>query len=152
MGAVTFDRVSFAYHPGRRVLQQVSFTARPGELVALVGPSGAGKSTLATLIARFYDPTEGSVLLDGVDLRELTLAGLRDRIGLVFQDRRGKQRQLSRMVAVICINKDDDFGLLIDRKIHQMIDRGEACRSVALAGCGNNGCAEFSRHIGGVIG
>jgi ABC-type multidrug transport system fused ATPase/permease subunit len=85
-GAVTFDRVSFAYQPGRTVLDQVSFSARPGELIALVGPSGAGKSTLVSLIARFYDPTEGRVLLDGIDLRALPLAGLRRQVGIVFQD------------------------------------------------------------------
>ncbi|HET8626901.1 MAG TPA: ABC transporter ATP-binding protein, partial [Thermomicrobiales bacterium] len=85
-GAVAFDRVSFGYAPGRPVLRDVSFAARPGELVALVGPSGAGKSTLMSLLARFYDPTAGRVTLDGVDLRDLTLAGLREQIGIVFQD------------------------------------------------------------------
>jgi ABC-type multidrug transport system fused ATPase/permease subunit len=68
------------------VLHDVSFVARPGEVVALVGPSGAGKSTLVSLIARFYDPDEGRVLLDGRDLRDLTLAGLRRHVGIVFQD------------------------------------------------------------------
>jgi ABC-type multidrug transport system fused ATPase/permease subunit len=68
------------------VLHEVSLTARPGELVALVGPSGAGKTTLAGLIARFYDPDSGRVLLDGTDVREFTLHGLRSQIGIVFQD------------------------------------------------------------------
>jgi ABC-type multidrug transport system fused ATPase/permease subunit len=68
------------------VLNAISFAACPGELIALVGPSGAGKTTLGGLIVRFHDPTEGRVLLDGVDLRDLTLAGLRDQIGMVFQD------------------------------------------------------------------
>jgi ABC-type multidrug transport system fused ATPase/permease subunit len=85
-GAVTFEDVSFGYTPGRAVLRGVSLTARPGETIALVGPSGAGKSTLVSLIPRFYDPDEGRLLLDGVDLRELTLEGLRDEIGMVFQD------------------------------------------------------------------
>jgi ATP-binding cassette, subfamily B, bacterial MsbA len=85
-GRVTFEQVSFAYQPGRPVLHDVSFTARPGEMIALVGPSGAGKSTLVSLIARFYDPSDGRVLLDGADLRSLTLGGLRSEIGLVFQD------------------------------------------------------------------
>ena len=85
-GDVTFDRVSFDYVPDRPVLRDVSFTAHAGQLVALVGPSGAGKSTIASLIARFFDPSEGRVLLDGVDLRDLTLEGLRSQIGMVFQD------------------------------------------------------------------
>jgi ATP-binding cassette, subfamily B, bacterial MsbA len=85
-GEVRFDRVNFGYRQGRPVLRDVSFTARPGEVVAMVGPSGAGKSTLASLIARFYDPDEGSILLDGVNLRDLSLDGLRKHIGMVFQD------------------------------------------------------------------
>ncbi|MBI4506063.1 MAG: ABC transporter ATP-binding protein [Chloroflexi bacterium] len=85
-GEIVFDGVSFAYEPGRPVLHDVSFVARPGELLALVGPSGAGKSTLLSLVARFYDPTAGRLLLDGVDLRDLTIADLRDHIGIVFQD------------------------------------------------------------------
>jgi subfamily B ATP-binding cassette protein MsbA len=85
-GAVVFDQVSFSYDPARPVLREVSLSARPKEMIALVGPSGAGKSTLVSLIARFYDPTDGRVLLDGVDLRDLTLTGLRSQIGIVFQD------------------------------------------------------------------
>jgi ABC-type multidrug transport system fused ATPase/permease subunit len=85
-GAVAFERVNFAYEPGRPVLHDVTFEVAPGQVVALVGPSGAGKSTVASLIARFYDPAEGHVLVDGVDVRELTLAGLRKHIGVVFQD------------------------------------------------------------------
>jgi ABC-type multidrug transport system fused ATPase/permease subunit len=85
-GAITFDNVSFDYQADRPVLRDVSFAVKPGELIALVGPSGAGKSTIASLIARFYDPSAGRVLLDGVDLRDLTLEGLRSQIGMVFQD------------------------------------------------------------------
>ncbi len=85
-GNVEFDRVSFSYAEGTPILQQVSFVARPGQLVALVGPSGAGKSTLVSMIARFYDPDDGRVLLDGVDVRDLTLVGLRSEIAMVFQD------------------------------------------------------------------
>lgn len=85
-GTVTFEQVSFGYHPGQEVLRDVSFTARPGEMVALVGPSGAGKTTLASLIARFYDPASGRILLDDLDLRDLTLSGIRQQIGIVFQD------------------------------------------------------------------
>jgi ABC-type multidrug transport system fused ATPase/permease subunit len=85
-GVVAFERVSFAYRPGQPVLRDVSLAARPGEVVALVGPSGAGKSTLMSLLARFYDPADGRILLDGVDLRDLRLADLRRAIGIVFQD------------------------------------------------------------------
>ena len=85
-GEVAFRGVGFEYRSGRPVLRDLSFVARPGERLAIVGPSGAGKSTLVSLVARFYDPTTGSVTLDGVDLRELSLAGLRDEIGIVFQN------------------------------------------------------------------
>jgi subfamily B ATP-binding cassette protein MsbA len=83
---ITFERVSFEYEPGRPVLDDVSFSLRPGQVVALVGSSGAGKSTAADLLARFYDPTSGSVRWDGVDLRDLSLASLRDRMGIVSQE------------------------------------------------------------------
>jgi subfamily B ATP-binding cassette protein MsbA len=85
-GAIRFRDVSFGYTSDRVVIRNVSFEAKPGEMVALVGPSGAGKSTLVGLVARFYDPDQGQVLLDGVDLRALTLDGLRSQIGIVFQD------------------------------------------------------------------
>jgi ABC-type multidrug transport system fused ATPase/permease subunit len=78
--------VSFAYNIGQPVLSDVSFRARPGQVIALVGPSGAGKSSLVSLIARFYDPTAGRIELDGVDLREFALDGLRLQMAMVFQD------------------------------------------------------------------
>jgi subfamily B ATP-binding cassette protein MsbA len=83
---IEFDRVSFRYGSGGDVLHDVSFRVRAGEVVALVGPSGAGKSTLVDLVARFYDPTEGRILLDGVDLREYDLAGIRRMMGVVTQE------------------------------------------------------------------
>jgi ABC-type multidrug transport system fused ATPase/permease subunit len=85
-GALEFDDVSFGYRADTRVLHHVTFRAEPGERIALVGPSGAGKSTLLGLVLRFYDPDQGRVRLDGVDIRDLTLAGLRQQIGTVFQD------------------------------------------------------------------
>jgi ABC-type multidrug transport system fused ATPase/permease subunit len=85
-GAVRFDRVSFAYADGPQVLHDVSFSAEPGEVIALVGPSGAGKSTLMSLLARFYDPDSGRILLDDIDLRDFTLSTLHTNIGIVFQD------------------------------------------------------------------
>jgi subfamily B ATP-binding cassette protein MsbA len=83
---VTFEQVGFAYEPGRFVLRDIHFQAKVGEIVAIVGASGTGKSTLVNLLPRFFDPTEGRILLDGVDLREVTLASLRAQIGMVTQD------------------------------------------------------------------
>ncbi len=84
-GRVEFRDVRFSYGPERPALVAVSFAVEPGECVAIVGPTGAGKSTLVGLVARFYDPSEGQVLLDGVDLRELPLAALRRQISMVLQ-------------------------------------------------------------------
>lgn len=82
-----FQNVSFAY-PGseRMVLDRVSFEFRPGERIALVGENGAGKTTLVKLLARLYDPTEGRILLDGIDLRDYDIDDLRHEIGVIFQD------------------------------------------------------------------
>ena len=82
---VTYEGVTFAYDD-RTVLHGVDLTIRRGEIVALVGPSGAGKTTMVNLIARFFDPDEGRVAIDGVDVRDLTLAGLRSLIGIVTQE------------------------------------------------------------------
>jgi ABC-type multidrug transport system fused ATPase/permease subunit len=85
-GAVTLKDVSFGYRPERPVLHHVSLSVHPGEVIAVVGPTGAGKTTLANLIARFYDPQSGQVLLDGHDLRDLKVRTLRDHIALVIQE------------------------------------------------------------------
>ena len=85
-GEVVFEDVSFAYPGGHNVLNDVSFTARPGTAVALVGRTGAGKSTVMALLQRLWDPTEGRILIDGQDLREVTLESLRAAIGVVFQE------------------------------------------------------------------
>ena len=86
-GSVEFDGVGFRYPESHAdALHDVSFTVEPGELLAIVGPSGAAKSTMAKLLLRFYDPTRGAVLLDGIDLRQLTLESLRDQVAVVFQE------------------------------------------------------------------
>jgi subfamily B ATP-binding cassette protein MsbA len=85
-GEVRFEHVSFAYRPDREVLHDVSLCAAPGETIALVGHSGGGKTTISKLIPRFYDPDQGSVLVDGRDLRDVTLRSLRRQIAVVFQD------------------------------------------------------------------
>jgi ATP-binding cassette, subfamily B, putative efflux pump len=85
-GRVTFEHVTFGYQASTPVLHALNVDINPGEMVALVGPSGAGKSSFAQLVPRFYDPQIGRVLLDGVDLRDLELRGLRSHIGSVAQE------------------------------------------------------------------
>ena len=86
-GEITFDNVSFRYKDGiEEVLSGISFNVTPGRYVALVGPSGAGKTTLCSLIPRFYEATEGSIRIDGKDIKDVTLKSLRDNIGVVQQD------------------------------------------------------------------
>jgi ATP-binding cassette subfamily B protein len=85
-GALRFERVSFAYESGRRVLDDVSFEVRPGQWVAVTGASGSGKSTLASLVLRLYDPQQGAVTIDGHDIRGYTLDSLRSQISVVLQD------------------------------------------------------------------
>jgi ABC-type multidrug transport system, ATPase and permease components len=85
-GEVTFENVRFRYPNGDEVLKGVSFRIRPGERVAIVGPSGVGKTTIVMLLMRFYEPTEGRILIDGHDIRKIRLTSLRRHIGLVLQD------------------------------------------------------------------
>ncbi|RRJ83953.1 ABCB family ABC transporter ATP-binding protein/permease [Aestuariirhabdus litorea] len=85
-GRIEFRELGFYYHPQRPILKGVSFTIEPGERVAIVGPSGAGKSTLARLLFRFYDATEGAILIDGQPLASVTQQSLRRAIGVVPQD------------------------------------------------------------------
>ncbi|MEI6614135.1 MAG: ABC transporter ATP-binding protein [Chrysiogenales bacterium] len=85
-GEVEFRNISFAYQPGVAVLKNISFTAKPNELVALVGASGSGKTTIMNILLRFYEPESGELLIDGKDIRSITLKSLRELIGLVTQD------------------------------------------------------------------
>jgi ABC-type multidrug transport system fused ATPase/permease subunit len=85
-GEVKFDRVNFAYQPGMPVLIDVSLRAEPGQTIALVGPTGAGKTTIISLLSRFYDVSEGAILIDGHDIRSVQQASLRQQLGIVLQD------------------------------------------------------------------
>jgi len=85
-GDVTYDNVTFAYDEGRTVIRNVSFTARKGETVAIVGPTGAGKTTMVNLLVRFFDPTSGTITIDGQDIRRLTTRSLREQVALVLQE------------------------------------------------------------------
>ncbi len=85
-GHLRFDNVSFSYARPHNVLRDVSFEIEPGQVLALLGPTGSGKSSIINMIPRFYDPTEGCVLLDGHDIREATLHSLRSQIGIVLQE------------------------------------------------------------------
>jgi ATP-binding cassette subfamily B protein len=85
-GEVSFEKVSFRYNSVAPVLNNISFSVQPGQLVALLGGSGSGKSTIASLIPRFYDVSSGRITIDGVDIRDVTLASLRRNVGIVQQD------------------------------------------------------------------
>ncbi|MDR2656250.1 MAG: ABC transporter ATP-binding protein/permease [Oscillospiraceae bacterium] len=85
-GEVVFDRVTFGYDKETTVLKEVSFTAKPGQTIALVGPTGAGKSTVVNLISRFYNATDGRVLIDGTDVQSVTLSSLRSQMSVMMQD------------------------------------------------------------------
>jgi len=85
-GHVRFEDVSFGYEAISPVLHHVDIEARPGEVIALLGPTGSGKSTVVNLLPRFYDATGGRITIDGIDIRDVTLASLRDSIGIVQQD------------------------------------------------------------------
>ena len=85
-GHVSVENVTFSYDGVHNALENVSFDVKPGQMIAFVGPSGAGKSTIANLIPRFYDVTQGSIKIDGVDIRDATLKSLREQIGIVPQE------------------------------------------------------------------
>ncbi len=84
-GSVVFDHVTFGYDPYFPVINDVSFEVKPGEMIGVVGHSGAGKTTLVNLMCRFYDVTGGSVRIDGVDIRDLSMSEIRQQVGMVLQ-------------------------------------------------------------------
>lgn len=85
-GAISFDDVTFGYDRNSPVLHNISFDVAAGEMIGIVGRSGSGKSTIVNLLGRFYDPEEGRILIDGIDLRDLSVHELREHMGIVFQD------------------------------------------------------------------
>jgi ABC-type multidrug transport system fused ATPase/permease subunit len=85
-GRVEFDSVSFAYKERRHTLEDINFKVKPGQVVGIVGPTGAGKTTLVTLLPRFYEPHHGRILLDGRDIRDITVKSLRDQFSIVLQE------------------------------------------------------------------
>jgi ABC-type multidrug transport system fused ATPase/permease subunit len=86
VGRVTFERIHFSYSGRTDTLKDISFDAKPGNVIGIVGPTGAGKSTLVSLLPRFYDPQQGLILLDGEDIRKLTIKSLRSQVSMVLQE------------------------------------------------------------------
>lgn len=85
-GSVTFEDVTFSYNQGSPVLKNISFDIEPGQMVAFVGPTGVGKTTIMYLLVRFFDPDSGSIKIDGIDIRDVSLKSLHDNISMVMQD------------------------------------------------------------------
>jgi len=85
-GQIEFRDVTFSYQDDITVLERISFEAKAGQMIAIVGPTGVGKSTISGLVARFYDPTSGSITMDGIDIKDMTLESLRSQLSLVLQD------------------------------------------------------------------
>lgn len=115
-GNIRFDDVHFSYLPERPILKGVSFTVEPGQKVAVVGPSGSGKSTLSRLLFRFYDVDEGSICIDGVDIRQCTQSSLRSSLGVVPQDTVMFNESIRYNLAYAGVDvTDDDINDAVDR-------------------------------------
>ena len=114
-GEVSFETVSFAYPGGPAILSDISFIARPGTVTALVGATGAGKSTAMHMLQRLWDPSAGGILIDGADLRDVTLESLRANIGVVFQES-------------LLLNRSIRDNLLVGRPDASQADIEQACR------------------------
>ncbi|WP_426671468.1 ABC transporter ATP-binding protein [Mucilaginibacter sp. McL0603] len=119
----TFEDVGFRYVNSERwANRHLSFTLNPGEKLALVGENGAGKTTLVKLLSRLYDPTEGRILLDGIDLREYDLADLRLNVGIIFQDYLRYQMTFAQNIAVGNINQKENRPLIVSSAQRSMAD------------------------------
>ena len=144
-GALEFRGVSFIYTETKGpVLHEISFRAEPGETIALVGRSGSGKSTLVSLLPRFYDPTGGAILLDGMDLRQYRLANLREQIAMVSQDVMLFNDSIRRNIAYGALDKHGDaaieaaaeaaYAMPFIRRLPQGLDTLVGDRGVLLSG------------------
>ena len=124
-GRIQFDQVSFEYQPGQPVLSQIGLEIQPGEKVAIMGTTGAGKSTLISLIPRLYEPTEGSVRIDGEDIRIYRLNSLRDQISLVLQDSLLFSGSIRENIAFGRPNARDEeiFAAAMQANAHEFIER-----------------------------
>jgi ATP-binding cassette subfamily B protein len=119
----TFENVGFQYHNSESwANRSLNFTLHPGEKLALVGENGAGKTTLVKLLARLYEPTEGRILLDGVDLREYSIDDLRFNLGVIFQDYIRYQMTLAQNIAVGNIHEIDNRELIIKAATESLAD------------------------------
>lgn len=107
-GRVRFENVSFAYFGRHVVLKDISFEAQPGQVIALLGATGSGKTTITNLIPRFYDPASGRITIDGHDIRDVTLASLRDQIGIVLQETTLFAATLRENIAFGCPDAGDE--------------------------------------------
>lgn len=127
-GHVEFDNVSFSYDPEQPLIDGLTFSAQPGQTVAIVGPTGAGKTTLVNLVMRFYELTGGRILLDGVDITSLARGDLRSRVGMVLQDAWLFQGTIRENIRYGRLDASDDDiitaarATMVDRFVHQLPD------------------------------
>jgi len=128
-GEARFENVSFSYDGKRNAVSGVSFSAQPGETIALVGGTGSGKSTTLGLLHRVFDPTHGRITIDGIDIRDMTLVALRRNIGVVFQEPMLFARSIEENLRVGCPDATD-------AEIHLALERAQAADFVARQGDG----------------
>jgi ATP-binding cassette subfamily B protein len=138
-GEVVFESVSFAYRPDDPILHELTFRISPGEHVAIVGPTGSGKTTIIRLLCRLYDPQAGRILLDGIDIRELPMAVLRQRLGVVLQDTFLFSGSVASNVRLDCPLSDGEVErLCLDLGLGSLLERLPAGLATSLRERGAN--------------
>lgn len=139
-GSVAFRDVSFAYKAGRPVLRNISFAVKPGDMIGVVGATGAGKSSIMSLLTRFYDPTDGAILIDGMDIREMTQRDLHQIVGLVQQDVYLFSGTIADNIRLFRTEIPDDTVLEAAKMVgaHEMISRLPRGYETYLYGRGSN--------------